>query len=302
MSLVSIEPSLLATELARLDARFPQHCLDIGDGRQVAVRMSGQGLLTLVCLHGIGSGAASWLGLAAALPADVRMIAWDAPGYGDSSPVDAAAPMALDYARRLDALLRHLDISRCVLVGHSLGAMQACAFMRHLARGRVQALALISPARGYGGPGRAELRAEVRDRRLTQLVRHGIAGLALERSSRLVSPTASAESRLWVRWNMERLNEAGYRQAIELLCGDDTMSYLPVPDGVPATVICGDQDVITTPASCAEIAQACGLPLISLGEAGHASYVERPRAILGALQPLLDRARAARDGASRESV
>ena len=70
-----------------------------------------------VLLHGIGSGSASWAAqLAAVEPHQPGLLAWDAPGYGESDGLnlaDAAWPTATHYAERLwawlDALAGPLD-------------------------------------------------------------------------------------------------------------------------------------------------------------------------------------------------
>lgn len=57
------QSALPASELALLEARFPARAVPVGGGAEVSVRECGAGP-AIVCLHGIGSGAASWLGLA----------------------------------------------------------------------------------------------------------------------------------------------------------------------------------------------------------------------------------------------
>ncbi|MBQ1762826.1 MAG: alpha/beta fold hydrolase, partial [Aquincola sp.] len=181
-------------------------------------------------------------------------------------------------------------IARCVLVGLSLGALTAAAAAQPggpLA-GRIAQLLLISPARGYGAPDRAAQGAQVQAERLATLAELGIEGTARLRSSRLLSAHASEAARLRVRWNMARLNEHGYRQAVALLCGDDLLAYLP--PAVPVQVAVGALDVITPPAACAEVAAACGVPLQPIAQAGHASYVEQPAAVAALLATCLDKA------------
>lgn len=281
---------LPAFELERLAARFPERAVAIGEGAQVSVRECGTfegGRLPLVCLHGIGSGAASWLDTALLLSRRTRVIAWDAPGYGQSSPLPMDAPRAVDYARRLHLLLDALQVPRCVLVGHSLGALMAAAALREpAARGRHAALVLISPAQGYGAPARADDRERVRTQRLESLARLGIAGIAAQRSSRLVSEHASPVARAWVRWTMAQLHEQGYRQAVELLCNGDLLADLP--PGAPVQVACGELDAVTPPAACAEVARRCGVALQTLARAGHASHVEQPAAVADLLARALD--------------
>ncbi|SEK01877.1 MULTISPECIES: alpha/beta fold hydrolase [unclassified Variovorax] len=281
-------PTLSASELARLDARFPARNVAVGGGAVVSVRECGQGPV-VVCLHGIGSGAASWLDTAALLASQARLIAWDAPGYGESTPLDSAAPSAADYAKRLGALLDALGIDSCVLVGHSLGAITAASAASATSAARtdkrIRRLVLVSPAVGYGAPERAEARAKVRTERLATLDELGIAGMAAKRAGRLVSDKASDHARQWVRWNMARLNDHGYRQAVELLCNADLLADLPPP--MPVRVACGALDVVTPPAACAEVARRCGVPLELLDDAGHAGYVEQPQAVATLLRESL---------------
>lgn len=277
--------------LAELAQRFAARAIAVEPGVQVSVRECTVPLarskgLPLVCLHGIGSGSASWLETAQRLASRARVIAWDAPGYGESTPLPMDAPRGSDYARRLHALLDAMAIERCVLVGHSLGALMAAPAAQR--SGRVAALVLISPAQGYGAPGREASRARVHEERLNSLNQLGIAGMAAQRSSRLVSELASVEARQWVRWNMARLHERGYRQAIELLCGGDLLADLPPQ--VPLVVACGALDVVTPPAGCAEVAQHCGVPLEIIANAGHACYVEQPDAVATLLGQVLDHA------------
>lgn len=279
-------PMLPASELARLDARFPARNVAVGGGAVVSVRECGQGPV-VVCLHGIGSGAASWIDTAALLASQARLIAWDAPGYGESTPLEAAAPTAADYAARLSALLDALAIESCVLVGHSLGAITAASAARtdkHTSK-RIRRLVLVSPAIGYGAPSRAEARAKVRTERLATLDELGIAGMSAQRAGRLVSDKASEHARQWVRWNMARLNDHGYRQAVELLCNANLLADLPPP--MPVRVACGALDVVTPPASCEEVARQCGVPLELVDHAGHAGYVEQPQAIAALLRESL---------------
>ncbi|MCX2889760.1 alpha/beta fold hydrolase [Pseudomonas sp. DCB_BI] len=274
-------PALTDTYVSQLQHQFGERLLQLGDGLQ-ALREAGQGD-AVVLLHGIGSGAASWLQVALGLCPQARVIAWDAPGYGQSAPLPMARPRASDYATRLADLLDALAVERCVLVGHSLGAMIAAAFaQRHPAR--VSELVLLSPARGYGA--RPEQGQAVRDKRLHDLATLGIAQLAEARSARLVSATARASAVAWVQWNMARLNPTGYRQAIELLCGDDLLRYRE--QHVPCQVHCGSADSITPADDCRALAQALAAPFHLINGAGHACAIEQPETVTGRLAWALD--------------
>lgn len=271
--------------LAALDARFPLREVRAG-ARRWTWRGAGDGDTTLVLLHGIGSSSASWLDVAQEAGAHYRVVAWDAPGYGGSSPLAAAQPRATDYAEALEAFLAALGIARCVLVGHSLGALIAAAYVARQPQGRAAQLLLVSPARGYGAPAFDAEREAVRAARLQALATLGVAGMAAERAGRLLSPAADAVARDWVRWNMANLNADGYRQATELLCGDDLARYAPA--ALPVACLCGADDVVTPPAACAAVAAAFGVPLLLLPGGGHASPVEIPQLLAATLREFIE--------------
>ncbi|ROL74843.1 alpha/beta fold hydrolase [Pseudomonas vranovensis] len=273
----------LAGLAAQLQQRFAQRLVPLADGVQ-AIREAGHGP-AIVLLHGIGSGAACWLQVALQLSQHARVIAWDAPGYGDSSPLANPAPQAADYARRLQQLLDALHIDDCLLVGHSLGALSAAALTQQQPQ-RVRRLVLISPARGYGDPARAEQAQQVRSQRLHSLEQLGIAQMANQRSAHMLSPAASREARAWVQWNMARLLPQGYRQAIELLCGEDLLRYAAL--AVPCEVHCGAADSITRPEDCQALAKALGAAFALIAEAGHASPIEQPEAVAALLARALE--------------
>ena len=66
------------------------------DGTTIHYETAGDGF-PLVLLHGIGSNSRSWRRQLAAMSADSKVIAWDAPGYGRSSD-PAGNPSMAFYA------------------------------------------------------------------------------------------------------------------------------------------------------------------------------------------------------------
>ena len=240
---------------------------------QVAYRLAGsEGQPLWVLLHGIGSASGSWLAqLQAAQQRGVRILAWDAPGYGQSSPVQPDQPLARDYAARLWAWLDALGCGPVHLVGHSLGCLMASAAAQAQPL-RVQHLWLLAPAAGYGLAA-PEVRARKLHERLEKLQTLGPAGMAAQRASAMLSPTASAEQLAWVEHTMAQVIPAGYTQASQMLAGDDLASHL---HGLacPVDVACGQADRITPAQGCAELAARLGLPFHLLGEVGHACPLE----------------------------
>ncbi len=99
-------------------AKYPVQTIEI-NGQLQAYREAGQGQ-TLILLHGISSGSASWVNQLDVLSHHFHVIAWDAPGYGLSENLDTEQPNATDYAQRVLAIMDALAISKAIIVGHSV--------------------------------------------------------------------------------------------------------------------------------------------------------------------------------------
>lgn len=279
----------LSLKVQQLEIVFPEHLVQLPDGSQVAWREAGNAAdeFAVVLLHGISSGSASWLDVALPLGEKVRVLAWDAPGYGVSTPLAQPAPSDADYARALAQSLDALGVYRCLLVGHSLGALMAAKLAAQAGSGLVEQLVLISPAGGYGTPAKAEQQAKVRQGRLASLVEKGVAGLAAAIDQRLVSAEAPESVREWVRWNTARMQPQGYAQAVELLCGSD-LGQAAGSLSMPVQVLVGEHDVVTPPAACKAWSELLGAYYGTLAAAGHASPVEQPVVIVQKLASLLN--------------
>ncbi len=228
----------------------------------------------LVLLHGIGSASGSWVHQLQRFGNHFRVIAWDAPGYGQSMHLNGDDPDAGDYADALQGLLDALDVKGCLLVAQSLGALVACrwaATRPHALSG----LVLISPANGYGRASVAlrEARLQARLQAMDEL---GPQGLAEARAHNLLSAQAAPEALALVRENMAALDRRGHAQAAHLLAGgsaiDDAHRYAG-----PTLVLCGSEDRVTPPADCELVAKAFAQAEFRvLPGPGHASYVESP--------------------------
>ena len=235
--------------------------------------------VTHVLLHGIGSNAGSWqyqLNAAKDNP-NVRVLAWNAPGYLGSTHLVMDAPTSKDYAAAMWAWLDGLNVtSPVVLVGHSLGCLVAAAAAA-MQPARVRELLLLSPARGYGAVSEAE-RQEKLESRLATMNKLGIAGMAKARSAALLAPDAPQALLDMASSLMAQLNERGYTQAATMLAnGDIAVDLAKIT--CPVRVAVGSLDTITPPAACAKVAQEAKTTLVDLGAVGHLCALEAPEVV-----------------------
>lgn len=244
----------------------------------------------VVLLHGIGSRAESFAQVMQAMPPDIRLIAWNAPGYGGSRALPADWPLPADYATALAAFLSAQGIDRVILVGHSLGTLIAAAFAR-LYPQRVSQLVLAASALGYGVVPGAPMPAAVAAR-ITDLNVEGPAAFARARAPRLVwQPNAHPDVLRAVEAGMAAVDPAGYAQAVRMLASGDLCACLRQVS-VPTAFIVGVQDAVTPPEQTAKAAAALAegqgrpAPVITLPDAGHALHQQQPEAFARALLQL----------------
>nr|WP_206324001.1 alpha/beta fold hydrolase [Streptomyces sp. HNM0574] len=227
----------------------------------------------LLCLHGIGSSSAAFAPQFAELSARVRLLAWDAPGYGRSA--DPEAPLDLDgYADTAAALIRAHG-GRAHVLGVSWGGVIA---LRLAARhpDLVDGLVVADSSRGSGTD--AAKAAAMRER-ADELAASGPRAFAERRGPRLVSPEAPPELVRRVTDTMaDSVRLPGYGYAAASMADTDLGPELPSVTA-PTLVLCGDRDTVTG----VEASQSLAGPLhksvfVIVNGAGHLANQERPAA------------------------
>lgn len=238
----------------------------------LAFRQSGNGAPTLM-LHGIGSSSVAFDAQLAALGDELRMVAWDAPGYAASSDPDG--PLDLDgYVDRVETLARDQFGSEPVhLVGVSWGgvlALRTAATRPTL----VRSLTVVGASLGSGvDPARAHQMRE----RATDLVRLGNLDFARQRAPRLLAPGAGRDLvESAVATMAGALRPPGYAAAAEVMAATDLTDDLRHITA-PTLVMSGAEDRITGPDRAREIAALVpGSALVLVPGAGHLANQERP--------------------------
>jgi pimeloyl-ACP methyl ester carboxylesterase len=197
-------------------------------------------------------------------------------------------PTPRHYADALAKFLDAIKLPRIALAGHSLGALFAGSVAAHYAD-RVSALALISPALGYGIAPGGTLPISVQSR-IDEINELGPAAFAKKRAARLVGdPKARPEVVAAVERAMAAVNPRGYIQAVHAL-GAGTLLSDARSIRIPTLVAVGKLDQITPPANATELHAALPRPigLRQITNAGHALPQEDPAALAALLVQTMD--------------
>lgn len=260
------------------------------NGRTIFYRESGAGKseieLTLVCLHGISSNSRSWQRQLDLPPDHCRVIAWDAPGYGQSDDPPEALPMAF-YADQLAGFMEALHLPKAVIVGLSMGGVLAQEFYRRHS-GRFQALVLADTNTGGGARPPAERQTRL-EGRLKALAELSLEDLARQRAPALLSPNPPPGLVTEVEAMVREIHPVGYRYMVMALDGADEREGLARINR-PTLVLWGEHDRIT-PREEAEVLRS-GIPGAAfevIVGAGHLSNLEQPAAFNRAVTAFLEK-------------
>lgn len=241
-------------------------------GRSIAYQRAGDGP-ALVLLHGFTHDSRAWRPQIDGLADRFTVIAWDAPGAGQSA--DPAEPFEIaDWADYLAGFLDAVRIKRAHLVGLSWGGLLAQEFYRRYAS-RVLSLVLADTYAGWKG----SLPEPIPEERLAACLRDASLPPA-EFVPRYLPGMFSPSPRQEVRDELERImsdfHPLGFRLMASALARADTRDLLPTIQ-VPTLLVWGDADA-RSPLSVAHQMYAAipGARLTVIPGAGHVSNLEEP--------------------------
>ena len=110
----------------------------------------------VVLLHGFLENSSMWKSLTEVLSKRNRVICIDLLGHGNSECIGYVHSMEL-FAETIEAVLKHLKIRKCVLVGHSLGGYVALAFAQKNPE-KIKGLCLMNSTSNEDSEERKDLR------------------------------------------------------------------------------------------------------------------------------------------------
>jgi pimeloyl-ACP methyl ester carboxylesterase len=271
-----LDAELLAKDLRELAHVTVASSIYPGQRGRVEYRAAGdESHPAVLMLHGLGSSSAGYRAQFAGLSREFHVIAWNAPGFGGSSPISGHNASIDDYADALEAFLRALRVEKpSVLVGSSWGSVVALTFTRRYPA-LVGSLVLSAP---NVAKGRAV--GEARDAELDSWLRTADTSIPVSRAAianRLLTPHTPSV----VRQHVERLRDAmttdGWRQAIRSLFTVYTPDIISAIR-CPITILSGTLDQVAPYRDHAErlLAAAPWAKSHSFEDCGHLLKLEAP--------------------------
>jgi pimeloyl-ACP methyl ester carboxylesterase len=244
------------------------------DGVRIAYTRVGRGP-AVVMLHGAPADSRTWQWMLPDLARDHTVVAWDAPGFGQSSDIDDSW-RAPQFADALAAFVAALGVERPHVVGWSFGTMVALSLFQH--HPTVPAsLVLIGGYAGWAG----SLPAEEVTRRLEMFVGMAELGDAFDPQSYpgLFTDLIPADRRAALATMMrENIRPATIRAAGYIGAETDLRPMLPTVT-VPTLVLHGQADARSPLANAEALHAAISTShLAVLPKLGHACLVEDPEA------------------------
>jgi 3-oxoadipate enol-lactonase len=228
----------------------------------------------VLCLHGIGSSSVSFTPQLDGLARDLRLVAWDAPGYAKSADPDTA-PGLDGYVDAAARVARERSDGPVHVLGASWGGVIAVRLAtRHPEL--VKSLILADSSRGSG---RTPEQAAAMRGRAAELAELGPAAFAERRGARLVTDQAPAELVDRVTATMaDSIRLPGYGFAAESMAETDLSTELSQVRA-PTLVLCGAEDRVTGVEESQALAGGISdAVFVTLRAAGHLANQESPDA------------------------
>ena len=245
--------------------------ISVGD-TQLAYTDAGLGQ-PVVLLHGYPFNRSLWNEQVGALSNSYRVITPDLRGFGESDASPGPATMNR-MAQDVAALLVHLEISRAVIGGLSMGGYVALAFYKEFPS-RVRSLILADTR----APADTEEGKQTRHQQAEKALAEGMAGIADSMLPKLLTPeTVSKRPDLVkrVRDMMLKTKPEGAAGALLGMAEREDQTALLSQISCPTLILVGREDPITPVADSEKMhREIAGSRLVVIENAAHVSNLER---------------------------
>ena len=243
----------------------------------------------LLLIHGYPFSHTMWFSTIASLGANARVIVPDLPGFGKTPVRGEIKPSMSAYAEYLAQLLDENHEQSVVLAGMSMGGYVALAFAQRFPE-RVLGLGLISSQAAGDTPEARQARSEI----IKKIRATGPVAAVDAILPRLFSEQSSKRADL-KEYPVEGASAAGVEGlcwALEAMAKRQDRTEFLRSLHIPVLIVHGSEDKIVPGAKARQLAESCRKPiLVELEGVGHASPLEAPDQVAGALARLMEKVR-----------
>ncbi|KAA9015973.1 alpha/beta fold hydrolase [Niallia endozanthoxylica] len=226
----------------------------------------------IVFLHGLSNNSQSWRKQLDGLKDHFTVIAWDAPGYGQSSNPKEEFREFSQFADVLHGFIKQLQYDSVYLVGHSMGSCIAVDFtVRYPSM--VKSLILADATRGSAALSKEENEKRLQNR-LQSIENLDPKEMAAKRIDALLGYHPQEDIKKEAERIMGQVRLAGYRAVSYSLYHVNQMETM-TKIAVPTLVICGEEDRVT-PVSESQVfhERIANSQMVTIPKTGHLCYQE----------------------------
>lgn len=248
---------------------------------QISFRSRGDGE-TVIFLHGLLGSSKSWAFQFEHFSRSHRMMAWDAPGFGQSDMVAASIDAYVEALREFVATVGQPKVR---LVGHSMGGTVAARFAATFPE-LVSRLVLSCSHAGYGEPETAPMPAKF-EQRMREFREIGPTGFGVNRARGLLPDSVSTCVFDYAAEIASETHPEGLRRATRMLQLADNRSLLPKLT-MPVLILTGEMDTDVQPGLKADLLRLTPVTRhVEMPGLGHAPYFEAPDYYNGLIEDFL---------------
>ncbi|WP_122425239.1 alpha/beta fold hydrolase [Pseudomonas viridiflava] len=225
------------------------------------------------------------------LASHYRVIVPDLWGHGESGAFPEGTRNLSDFARHALALLDHLNIRRCTIIGLSVGGMWG-AIAALSAPERINGLVLMDTYLGNESEAMKAYYFSLLDKveaagGFSEQLLDVVVPIFFRPGIDPQSPVCQRLRTALASMSSEQLRQTVVPVGRIIFGREDRLGLLHQLDADTTLIMCGDADIPRPPTETREMARLIGCPYVLVPEAGHIANLENPEFVSGALMAFL---------------
>lgn len=237
----------------------------------------------IVLIHGFLENSTMWKEISPELIKKNRVITVDLLGHGNSDCIGYVHSMEL-FAESVEAVLKHLKIRKCILIGHSLGGYVALAFAERNYK-KVKGLCLMNSTSNSDDNERKLLRE-----RANKMIKSNFTNMIRMSFTNLFGPKSKNNHSLDIKYALEealKTSTQGYIAAQEGMRIRQNRNHILKNSNFKKLIILGEKDPVLNVEKSIEEAKLTNSEYTVFPN-GHMSHIENTKELLIVLKKFID--------------